>query len=84
MCHEIHVLLTPLLLLLCCFCNIFLQLSAIDASPLLLKTLNSPALKFDHALDLDRLHQATAALLLEYPIVGGRYVQPKRHTHLAM
>jgi hypothetical protein len=37
--------------------------------------LNSPALKFDHALDLDRLHQATAALLLEYPIIGGRYVQ---------
>jgi hypothetical protein len=52
----------------------YLQLSPIDASPLLLKTLNSPALKFDHDLEVDRLQQATAALLLEYPIIGGRYV----------
>jgi hypothetical protein len=50
-----------------------MQLSPIDASPLLLKTLNSPALKFDHDLDPARLQQATAALLLEYPIIGGRY-----------
>lgn len=49
-----------------------LQLSAIDASPFLLRTLNCPSLKFSHDLRLDKLKQATAALLQEYPILGGR------------
>jgi hypothetical protein len=70
--QNIHVLLPLPLRLRLLLLQLSLQLSAIDASPLLLKTLNSPALRFEHALDLDRLHQATAALLAEYPIIGGR------------
>lgn len=51
-----------------------LQLSAIDASPLLLKVVNCPAVKFDYSINFGRLRAAAMALLEEYPIIGGRCV----------
>ncbi|KAF8069449.1 hypothetical protein HT031_001565 [Scenedesmus sp. PABB004] len=51
---------------------VFEELTAIDASPLLLRVANCPVVWLDHALDAARLAAALGRVLDELPLLGGR------------